>query len=67
MKKMKLCEYYGIKVRVTTKKHKIISGIIGDLIYPEDNESGEESVIIDTESSYPVEVSQSEIASIERI
>lgn len=62
---MKLSEYEGKKVIVETIDKKIFRGYVGDYIFPEDNDNGEESIVIDAiGKKTPVELLRSDISSI---
>lgn len=62
---MKLSEYEGKKVIVETIDNKIFRGYVGDYIFPEDNDNGEESIVIDAiGKKNPVELLRSDISSI---
>ncbi|MDD6726622.1 MAG: hypothetical protein U0K47_07650 [Erysipelotrichaceae bacterium] len=62
---MMLNEYEGKKVIVETIDHKIFRGFVGDYIFPEDNNNGEESIVIDAiGNKNPVELFRSDISSI---
>lgn len=66
---MKLVELEGKKVRIMANNKKVYEGIVGDYIYPEDNEpEGEEGIIIDNPKySHPIQFNAHEIKSIEII
>lgn len=65
---MNLREYEGKKVIIESTNRKIYRGIINDYVYPEDNENGKESIIIDaTNYDYPMEFYVEDIKTIEII
>lgn len=68
---MNLIEYEGQKVRVIDTEKRVWEGKVTDYIYPDDNESEVESIIIRCEvGRFPgrsVEFTESEIESIEVI
>ncbi len=49
---MSLIEYYNKAVIIYGNNGERIVGIVEDYIYPEDNESGVESIIVKTESGF---------------
>ena len=63
---MDLVRYLGKRVRIVSVDDHTFIGKINDYCYPEDNESGKESIIIDCEMrKLPIEFEESEIRSIE--
>ncbi|MBE6966781.1 MAG: hypothetical protein E7441_12220 [Ruminococcaceae bacterium] len=65
MEIMKLIEYQGKKVRIIAVNNKEFIGVAEDYVYPEDNESEGESIIINTLSGALVEIRPEEIKEIE--
>jgi len=49
---MSLKDYYNKAVIIYGNNGERIVGIVDDYVYPEDNESGVESIIIKTNSGY---------------
>ena len=47
---MSLKSYYGKKVNIVDTEGQMFSGVVDDYFFPEDNESGLESIVIKTES-----------------
>lgn len=47
---MSLKSYYGKKVNIVDTGGQVFSGIVDDYFFPEDNESGFESIVIKTGS-----------------
>ena len=45
---MSLKQYYNKKVIIVATNGKSISGVVDDYIFPEDNESGLESIVLKT-------------------
>lgn len=52
---MKLKQFYNKKVNIVTKEEIAFSGVVTEYFYPNENESGKESIVIDSSSGYPVE------------
>lgn len=50
MKKMKLKRFYNKKVNIVSKEKIAFSGVVTEYFYPEENESGKESIVIDSSS-----------------
>lgn len=62
---MNLFKYEGKNVIIETTDNQIFRGIVGDYVYPADNENGKESIIIDAiGKQFPVELYESDIKSI---
>lgn len=61
---MTLKSYYGKKVTVVCDNGQTFSGVVDDYFFPEDNENGEESIILKTTDSEFVEFTASEINEI---
>jgi len=53
---MNLVNFYGRNVTVTLTDGSSVTGNVSDYIYPEDNENGKESIIIDTDSGEIIEL-----------
>lgn len=67
-KDMNLSKYEKKKVIIETTDHQIIRGTVGDYFYPDDNENGQESIIVDAEDRvFPVELYATDILSIELV
>lgn len=65
---MSLGIYEGKKVRIVDNENCVYIGVIGDFIYPEDNEDGQESIILDSlDPQYSEEFNAARIKSIEII
>lgn len=60
---MELKKYYGKKVHIVDSLGKEWKGLVDTYIYPEDNESGNESIIIDT-GTKSIEFEESDIKEI---
>lgn len=52
---MKLKRFYNKKVNIVTKEEIAFSGVVTEYFYPEENESGKESIVIDSSSGNLVE------------
>lgn len=61
---MNLKDFYGENVKINAKNGLAFSGEVSEYIYPEDNENGKESIIIDAEDGSLVEFYDEDIASI---
>ena len=61
---MKLVNFYGRNVTVILTDGSTVTGTVSDYIYPEDNENGKESIIIDTDSDEIIEIYEHDILSI---
>ncbi|MGX7347540.1 hypothetical protein [Aerococcus vaginalis] len=65
---MNLIEYDGEKVVIRTKRNNIFKGIIGDYIYPEDDDTNRECIVIDDPHyNNPIGLYKDDIKSIEII
>lgn len=63
---MSLMKYKGKKVIIETTDKQIFRGTIGDYVYPDDNENGKESIIIDAiGKKFPIELYESDIKTID--
>lgn len=62
---MNLVDFYGENVKITAVNGNVYTGVVEDYIYPEDNENGTESIIVDTTSKDIVEFYENDIFSIE--
>lgn len=58
---MKLKRFYNKKVNIVTKEEIAFSGVVTKYFYPDENESGKESIVIDSSSGYPVEFYEEDI------
>ena len=63
---MGLKQYYNKKVHIVDTSGKEWEGLVDVYVFPEDNESGNESIIIDT-GSVSVEFEESDIKEIKVI
>ena len=62
---MKLKEFYNKKVNIVTNEGTTFSGVVTEYFYPEDNESGKESIVIDSTNGDCVEFYEDDIKTIE--
>lgn len=62
---MNLVDFYGENVKITAVNGNVYTGVVEDYIYPEDNENGKESIIVDTTSKDIVEFYENDIFSVE--
>ncbi len=62
---MELKKYYNKKVHIVSDEGKIFEGVVSDYIYPEDNESEKESIVIDSSNGIPIELYESDIKTIQ--
>lgn len=51
---MKLKRFYNKKVNIIIKEGIAFSGVVTEYFYPEENESGKESMVIDSSSGNPI-------------
>lgn len=58
---MKLKRFYNKKVNIVTKEGIAFSGVVTEYFYHEENESGKESIVIDSSSGNPVEFYEEDI------
>lgn len=61
---MNLRKFEGKRVEIKTHENQLFVGMVGDYIYPEDNESGKESIVLDTKDGDLVEFYEKDIKSI---
>lgn len=61
---MTLKSFYGKQVTVVCDNNQTFSGVVDDYFFPEDNDNGEESIILKTTDSEFVEFTASEINEI---
>lgn len=65
---MNLIEYEGKKVRITDIDNQVFEGIVSDYVYPDDDDTGLESIIVDCTagplSGKPVEFWKKDIKEI---
>lgn len=65
---MDLKQYDGKRIRLISCDRKKYKGTVGDYVYPEDNENGKESIILDVDrGGGPIEFYEEDILSIELI
>lgn len=64
---MTLKSYYGKNVTVVLEEGEIFSGVVVEYFFPEDNELGEESIILKTKKFGLIEFTASEINEIKFI
>lgn len=68
---MELQKYEGKKVRITDIDEQVFEGVVSDYMYPDDDDSGLESIIIDCTkgplSGKPVEFWERDIKTIQVI
>lgn len=64
---MKLRQFYNKKVNIVSKEGTAFSGVVTEYFYPEENESGKESIVIDSSSGAPVEFYEEDIKIIENV
>ena len=61
---MTLKSFYGKTVTIVDVNGQTFSGFVDDYFFPEDNENGEESIILKTADSEYIEFNHSDIAEI---
>jgi len=64
---MKLKEFYNKKVNIVTNEGTAFSGVVTEYFYPEDNESGKESIVIDSSDGDAVEFYEEDIKTIKNV
>lgn len=66
---MNLAKFYGLLVHVETTDGFSFNGKVNDYIEPDDNDNGQESIIVDTspDGKHPVELFESDIERIEAL
>lgn len=64
---MNLKQFYGEKVKIVAGNGTVFLGTVNDYIFPEDNESGKESIVVDTIENQAIEFNESGIQTIEII
>lgn len=52
---MNLKQYYGKKVKIVADNDKVFLGKVNDYFYPDDNENGKESIVVDTIENQAIE------------
>ena len=52
---MNLKQYYGKKVKIVADNDKVFLGTVNDYFYPDDNENGKESIVVDTIENQAIE------------
>ncbi len=61
---MSLKEYYEENVTIVTVSGVIFRGFVDDYVFPEDNEDGEESIILNTKNGEYLEFNKDTIKEI---
>ena len=61
---MKLVNFCGRNVTVILTDGSAVTGTVSDYVFPEDNENGKESIIIDTNSGEIIELYEHDMFSI---
>lgn len=61
---MTLKSFYGKRVTVVCDNEQTFRGVVDDYFFPEDNENGEESIILKTSDYEFIEFTSSEINEI---
>lgn len=64
---MNLKQFYGKKVKIVAVNGMIFLGTVNDYFFPEDNESGNESIAIDTTEKQTIELNAESIQKIEAV
>ena len=62
---MNLINYYGKRVKIIADNNAVFYGTVNDYIYPENNEEGKESIIVDTSDGSAIEFYEEHIKAIE--
>ena len=61
---MNLKSFYGKTVTIVDVNNQTFTGVVDDYFFPEDNENGEESIILKTADSEFIEFRNSDINKI---
>ena len=61
---MNLKQYCGKKVKIVADNDKVFLGKVNDYIFPEDNESEKESIVVDTIENQAIEFYEDHIKEI---
>lgn len=61
---MKLKQFYNKKVNIVSNDGTRFSGIVTDYFHPDENESGKESIVIDSTNGDAVEFYEKDIKTI---
>ena len=61
---MTLKQYYNKTVNVVDNNSQVFNGIVTDYFFPEDNESGKESIVIETSGGDLYEFTEDDINKI---
>lgn len=61
---MNLKQYYGKKVKIVADNDKVFLGTVNDYFYPDDNENGKESIVVDTIENQAIEFYEDHIKEI---
>lgn len=61
---MNLKQYYGKKVKIVADNDKAFLGKVNDYFYPDDNENGKESIVVDTIENQAIEFYEDHIKEI---
>lgn len=64
---MNLKQFYGKKVKIVAANGMIFLGMVNDYFFPEDNESGKESIAVDTIEKQTIEFDAESIQKIEAV
>ena len=61
---MNLKQYCGKKVKIVADNDKVFLGTVNDYFYPDDNENGKESIVVDTIENQAIEFYEDHIKEI---
>lgn len=61
---MNLKQYCGKKVKIVADNDKVFLGNVNDYFYPDDNENGKESIVVDTIENQAIEFYEDHIKEI---
>lgn len=62
---MKLSSFFGEQVRIVTPEGFLFNGLVGDYFFSDENETGEESIVIDMANGEAIELYESYIMFIQ--
>lgn len=64
---MKLKQFYNKKVQIVSNEDARFEGVVTEYFYPEENETGKESIVIDSSNGNIIEFYESDIKTIENL
>lgn len=64
---MKLKQFYNKKVQIVSNEGARFESVVTEYFYPEENETGKESIVIDSSNGNIIEFYESDIKTIENL